>query len=189
MESSAQDKRATRWCLESTADGGRSLEKVPIHNLPFRIGRLDELDLTLPFQSISKRHAELHLDNDTLTLKDLASTNGTFVNRRRVEEEVALQEGDILHFAEIEFRVGRNVSEALDDNVGELGTLSLSRLELPQQFIGGTREMGELLEREMVTVVFQAVVSLPAGEVMAYEYPSSSSVVRARWASSSSARW
>ena len=169
MESSAQDKRATRWCLESTADGGRSLEKVPIHNLPFRIGRLDELDLTLPFQSISKRHAELHLDNDTLTLKDLASTNGTFVNRRRVEEEVALQEGDILHFAEIEFRVGRNVSEALDDNVGELGTLSLSRLELPQQFIGGTREMGELLEREMVTVVFQAVVSLPAGEVMAYE--------------------
>jgi len=84
------------WCLESTADGGRSLERVPIHNLPFRIGRLDELDLTLPFQSISKRHAELHLDNDTLTLKDLASTNGTFVNRRRVEEDVALQEGDPL---------------------------------------------------------------------------------------------
>ena len=91
------------------------------------------------------------------------------MNRRRVEEEVVLQEGDILHFAEIEFRVGRNVSEAPDDKGRELGTLSLSRLELPQQFIGGTREMAELLEREMVTVVFQSVVSLPAGEVMAYE--------------------
>ena len=129
----------------------------------------DELDLTLPFQSISKRHAELHLDNDARRLTDLASTNGTFVNRRRVEEEVALQEGDIVHFAEIEFRVDRSVSEAVDDNDAELGTLSLSRLELPRQFIGGTREMGELLEQKMVTVAFQPVVSLPAGEVMAYE--------------------
>ena len=169
VESTAQDKRATGWCLESTADGGRSVERVPIQNLPFRIGRLDELELTLPFQSISKHHAELHLDNDALTLKDLASTNGTFVNRRRVEEEVVLQAGDILHFAEIEFRVGRNVSDLLEDNGRELGTLSLSRLELPQQFIGGTREMTELLEREMVTALFQSVVSLPAGEVMAYE--------------------
>ena len=169
VESTAQDKRATGWCLESTADGGKSVERVPIQNLPFRIGRLDELELTLPFQSISKHHAELHLDNDALTLKDLASTNGTFVNRRRVEEEVVLQAGDILHFAEIEFRVGRNVSDMLEDNGRELGTLSLSRLELPQQFIGGTREMTELLEREMVTALFQSVVSLPAGEVMAYE--------------------
>ena len=168
VESTAQDKRATGWCLESTADGGRSLEKVPIQNLPFRIGRLDELELTLPFQSVSKHHAELHLDNDALTLKDLGSTNGTFVNRRRVEDAVPLQEGDILHFAEIEFRLGRSASEAPTED-GDAGTLALSRLELPQQFIGGTREMAELLEREMVTVVFQSVVSLPAGEVLAYE--------------------
>ena len=170
VESTAQDRRTTGWCLESTADGGKSVERVPIQKLPFRIGRLDELDLTLPFQSISKHHAELHLVDDALTLKDLASTNGTFVNRRRVEEEeVTLQVGDILHFAEIEFRVGKNVSELREDNGRELGTLSLSRLELPQQFIGGTREMAELLERELVTVLFQSVVSLPAGAVMAYE--------------------
>jgi EAL domain-containing protein (putative c-di-GMP-specific phosphodiesterase class I) len=169
MESSAPDKRATGWCLESTADGGRSLERVQIQNNPFRIGRLDELDLTLPFQSISKHHAEILLDDDSLTLRDLRSTNGTFVNRRRVEEDIALQEGDILHFAEIEFRVGRSTSEALDDDGRESGTLSLSRLELPQHFIGGTRELAELIEREMATIVFQSVVSLPSGEVMAYE--------------------
>ncbi len=168
VESSAQDKRATGWCLESTADGGRSVERVPIQNLPFRIGRLDELELTLPFQSVSKHHAELHLENDALTLKDLKSTNGTFVNRQRVEDAVALQEGDILHFAELEFRLGRRATEEPWEDAGE-STLSLSRLELPQQFTGGTREMAELFEREMVTVVFQSVVSLPAGEVMAYE--------------------
>lgn len=169
MVESSQDKRPTGWCLESTADGGRSLERIQIQNLPFRIGRLDELELPLPNQSISKHHAEIHLTENSLTLLDLGSTNGTFVNRRRIEGSVELQEGDILHFAEIEFRIGRSTSESLSTEDSDGGTLSLSRLELPQQFIGGTREMTELLEREMATVVFQPVVSLPKGEVMAYE--------------------
>lgn len=167
-EPTAHEKRLTGWCLESTDDGGRSLERVHIQTNPFRIGRLDELELTLPFQSVSKHHAELHVTDDALTLMDLGSTNGTFVNRRRVEGSVSLQEGDILHFAEFEFRLGRSTSEPpLED--GEGGTLSLSRLELPQHFIGGTRAMVELLEREMVTVVFQPIVSLPKGEVLGYE--------------------
>lgn len=167
-EPTAREKRLTGWCLESTDDGGRSLERVHIQNSPFRIGRLDELELTLPFQSVSKHHAELHCTDEALTLMDLGSTNGTFVNRRRVEGSVPLQEGDILHFAEFEFRLGRSTSEPPAET-GEGGTLSLSRLELPQHFIGGTRAMVELLEREMASVVFQPIVSLPKGEVVAYE--------------------
>ncbi len=169
MLDSAQDKRPSGWCLESTADGGRSLERIQIQNLPFRIGRLDELELPLSNQSVSKHHAEIHLANDALTLLDLGSTNGTFVNRRRIEGSIELQEGDILHFAEIEFRIGRSTNEAFSAEETDGGTLSLTRLELPQQFIGGTREMNELLDREMATVVFQPVVSLPKGEVLAYE--------------------
>jgi len=168
VESSEQVKRATGWCLESYADGGRSLSRVLIHNLPFRIGRLDDLELTLPFQSVSKHHAELRLENDALTLKDLESTNGSFVNRERVEDAVALQEGDILHFADFEFRLGRSGREGPTEILRK-DTNSLQQFELPRQFVGGTREMTELFEHEMVTVVFQSIVSLPAGEVMAYE--------------------
>ena len=167
-ESFSSEKSGPRWCLESTADGGKSLARVPIQKLPFRIGRLDELELTLPFPSVSKRHAVLHIAEDGLYLRDLSSTNGTFVNRKRVKEAM-LDEGDILHFAQVEFRIGRHVGGATRRNSKDEGTLTLRRIDLPQQFIAGTRELNRLLEQEMVTAVFQPIVSLPAGEILAYE--------------------
>ena len=100
-------------------------------------------------------------------LRDLSSTNGTFVNRKRVSEAL-LEEGDILHFAEVEFRIGRCALGATQRNSDE-GTLTLRRLDLPHQFISGTRELNRLLDEEMVTAAFQPIVSLPAGEILAYE--------------------
>ncbi len=166
-DSFSPGKPRPRWCLESTADGGKSLARIPIQKLPFRIGRLNDLELTLPFPSVSKRHAVLHFAEDGLYLRDLSSTNGTFVNRKRVREAI-LEEGDILHFAEVEFRIGRRAEGATQNN-SDGGTLTLRRVDLPRQFIAGTRELNRLLEREMVTAVFQPIVSLPAGEILAYE--------------------
>ena len=42
-----------------------------------------------------------------LRLRDLGSKNGTFLNRALVED-AALGEGDVLHFADFEFRLGRS---------------------------------------------------------------------------------
>jgi EAL domain-containing protein (putative c-di-GMP-specific phosphodiesterase class I) len=163
------ETRAVRWCLESLVDGGKSLQRIPIVNVPFRIGRTVGLDLTLPFQSVSKKHAEIYCEGEELMLRDLDSTNGTFVNRKRVKG-TPLHEGDILHFAEFEFRVGRQSDGEIGDEATlERGTLALRRLELPQQFVGGTRQLGELLERGLTTPVFQPIVSLPGGAVEAYE--------------------
>jgi hypothetical protein len=159
-----------RWCLESLVDGGKSLQRVPIVNVPFRIGRIVGLELTLPFQSVSKRHAEIYREGEELMLRDLDSTNGTFVNRKRVKG-APLHEGDILHFAEFEFRVGRQSSEGgiADAATLDRGTLALGRLELPQRFVGGTRQLAELLERGLTAPVFQPIVSLPGGAIEAYE--------------------
>lgn len=169
-EAKFREPRTTRWCLESLVDGGKSLERVPIVNLPFRIGRIEGLDLTLPYQSVSKRHAEIVIEGDHLKLRDLESTNGTFVNRKRVNGAL-LHEGDILHFAEFEFRVGLQSSESeiLDDDTIQGGTLALDRLELPQHFVGGTRQLAELIDRDMTTAVFQPIVSLPRASIVAYE--------------------
>ena len=140
--------------------------EIPVSHRPPR-GFLEDLELTLPFSSVSKRHAVLHVAEDGLYLRDLSSTNGTFVNRKRVSEAL-LEEGDILHFAEVEFRIGRRALGATQRNSDE-GTLTLRRLDLPHQFISGTRELNRLLDEEMVTAAFQPIVSLPAGEILAYE--------------------
>ena len=169
-EAQSRETSSARWCLESLVDGGKSLQRIPIVNVPFRIGRIVGLDLTLPFQSVSKRHAEIYCEGEELMLRDLDSTNGTFVNRKRVKG-APLHEGDILHFAEFEFRVARQSSEGGigDEATLERGTLALGRVELPQHFVSGTRQLAELLERGLTAPVFQPIVSLPGGAIVAYE--------------------
>lgn len=58
-----------------------------------RIGRMEGLDLVLPEDLVSRRHAEISVTDEGIVLRDLGSTNGTFVNGQRIRE-VSLQEGD-----------------------------------------------------------------------------------------------
>lgn len=170
MSKTSGETQTLKWCLESKLEGGRVLQRVPIRVLPFRVGRTDGLELTLPFSSVSKRHAEIYLDGGDLMLRDLGSTNGTFVNRKRVTGSI-LREGDILHFAEFEFRLGtiKDGAEELGDRTIDHGTLAIDRIQLPQHFLGGTRQLAELMTQGMVDTAFQAIVRIPSGEILAYE--------------------
>ena len=160
--------RAFRWYLESLVEGGRQLRRVAVQPLPFRVGRLPDLALTLASDSVSKEHGELFLRGGGLHVRDLGSKNGTFVNSERVGES-ALREGDILHFAQVEFRVGRQEINQGDELGPEPSTVSLSDMTLPEQFVEGARELPELLRERQVTVVFQPIVSLPSGTLAGYE--------------------
>jgi hypothetical protein len=57
------------------------------------IGRSPENDLVLDDRRVSRKHAEIRLRLGRYTLYDLSSTNGTFLNGKRVSE-VALSQGD-----------------------------------------------------------------------------------------------
>jgi EAL domain-containing protein (putative c-di-GMP-specific phosphodiesterase class I) len=157
-----------RWYLESLVEGGRQLRRIAVRPLPFRVGRLPDLALTLASDSVSKEHGELFLRGGGLHVRDLGSKNGTFVNSERVGES-ALREGDILHFAQLEFRVGRQEINQCDELGPEPSTVSISDMTLPEQFVEGARELPELLRERQVTVVFQPIVSLPSGTLAGYE--------------------
>ena len=110
------------WHLEYFGEGDRRPRRVAVDSLPFRVGRCPGLHLVLGLNSVSRTHAEF-LDRDgTLWLRDLRSKNGTFVNGRRVQE-VPLNDGDIIHFADFEFRLGRRDAGDADPASGADGTL------------------------------------------------------------------
>ncbi len=156
------------WYLETVSEGGR-LQRVAIHVLPFRVGRRQGLELVLPADSVSKLHAEIYRRGQDLRLRDLGSRNGSFVNRAQVEN-ATLVEGDIVHFADFEFRVGRSdVDETRSDDDTKPTTAVLTRRELPHRFAEGTRELRDLLGESQVTMVFQPIVLLSRGTVAAYE--------------------
>ena len=168
-ETNSKDKRP-RWYLERSVDYGKTIQRIVIQNLPFRIGRSDELDFHLPAESVSYLHAELFLEHDVVTIRDMNSTNGTFVNRERVTV-AKLQAGDILHIAEFEFRLGRDPIDQHTDvgTAAAIQTASLDRIALPGIFPGGARELSELLEKSLTFPVLQPIVTLPEARVVAYE--------------------
>jgi serine/threonine protein kinase len=59
------------------------------------IGRSSECDVVLKAADISKRHCQITLDGDQLTVEDLNSANGTWVNERQIKR-APLQDGDAL---------------------------------------------------------------------------------------------
>ena len=156
------------WYLESRGDDGR-MRRITLHMLPFRVGRRQGLELVLPADSVSKLHAEIYSRGSELRVRDLGSTNGTYLNRGPVED-APLGEGDVLHFADFEFRVGRShASEVPAASIGETTTAALRKKELPHRLAAGTRELRQLLAEETVTVVYQPIVDLAQGHVAAYE--------------------
>lgn len=58
------------------------------------IGRSDSNSIVLPSPEISRRHARLWQEGESTFLEDLGSTNGTYVNNRRLHDPVALFDGD-----------------------------------------------------------------------------------------------
>lgn len=156
------------WCLESFSSDGELDSKLPMRNFPFAVGRSDSCDLVLSSEDASRNHAEFNLINDSLVLRDLGSTNGTFINHRRIEAEETLVNGDVLHFGNTEYRltlqegkVTESVPESADHTMLFSGTLS-------SQLIVGTRELEDLLAQKQVNMLFQPIVA-PTGEVRAFE--------------------
>ena len=62
------------------------------------IGRLGDNEVQLEEGSVSSRHAEIVVEDGQVLLRDLGSTNGTFLNGEQVTGEHPLKEGDEIYF-------------------------------------------------------------------------------------------
>jgi DNA-binding winged helix-turn-helix (wHTH) protein len=67
------------------------------------LGRDEDVNVRIDAPSVSRRHARLVVAaGAAATLQDLGSKNGTWVAGRRVENEAALKDGDVLRLGKIE---------------------------------------------------------------------------------------
>lgn len=156
------------WYLEGFEARSQRMLRTQVRSLPFSVGRRSSCDLSLDSKMVSQRHAEIFLREDSLWLRDLGSTNGTFVNGERVSVDHHLHDGDILHFADLEFRLVRTGTE--DAVLPSLTkTMSLQDLDLPGGGIGRYREVRLLLQQNAVVVHYQPLIHLADGSLLGYE--------------------
>jgi len=90
-----------RLVLLSEGLTGRTFE---LKGAKTTVGRVPDNDFQIPEASVSSHHCEVHLQGKDVLVKDLDSTNGTFINGERVTETL-LKAGQILRLGMIEMRL------------------------------------------------------------------------------------
>ena len=109
------------WFLAGRLSSDGPWRYIPIDTKPFCVGRKSDSSLCLCSKRVSSVHAELFETGSSLVLHDLGSTNGTFVNGKRLGEPASLSPADLIQFADVPFRVMRqsmrDISVTAHDNV------------------------------------------------------------------------
>lgn len=152
------------WYLEGFIGGSERLRRFHLYRFPFRVGRHESCELALDSNEVSRQHAELDLRDDQLVLSDLGSTNGTYVNHQRIDSPRALFAGDIVHFADREFRL----LEERSSDQQLLDRTSIRNGSLPENLPRGAREFQMMLLKGEVSAVFQPIVDAD-GTLVAHE--------------------
>ncbi len=83
------------------ADGAR--RDFPLGKPRVLIGRHNTCELRVPLPSVSRKHCELKVSSGSVKLRDLGSSNGTYVNGSRVKAETPLSPGDRIQVGAVIF--------------------------------------------------------------------------------------
>ena len=112
------------------------------------IGRGEGCEIVLELDNVSRRHCTVIHKREGTSLKDLGSTNGTYLNNKEVREETPLRTGDLI-------KVGSSIFKFLEG--GELGSIEaqyheeIYRLTIIDGLtqVHNKRYLLEFLDREM----------------------------------------
>ncbi len=147
------------WFLQGQVPPNGQQVHIPISSGRFQVGRRSDINFCIPDVSISKLHAEFVATEFLLTIRDLGSTNGTFVNGIRIHNDVLLEESDIVQFAGIEFVVGRM---HYDHSVR-------TQVHAVAEWMQSLSQFQKLLSERALIPHYQPIVQLSDGQFIGYE--------------------
>jgi two-component system, cell cycle response regulator len=108
------------------------------------IGRSSKSDIQVDQESVSRNHAKIINTGKTIILRDLGSTNGTYVNDELIDEYV-LRDGDFIKIGRTIFKFlsGNNIENSYHEEIYRLTTIDgLTQIFNKRYFL-------ETLEREI----------------------------------------
>jgi len=108
------------------------------------IGRSSKADIQIDQESVSRNHCKIINTGKTIMLRDLGSTNGTYINDELVDEYV-LRDGDFIKIGRCIFKFlsGSNIENAYHEEIYRLTTIDgLTQIYNKRYFL-------ETIEREM----------------------------------------
>src|SRR5246127_2530332 len=87
------------------SEKGGAERKESFDKSEINVGRVQGNDLMLPKGNVSKRHARLLFRDGRFIVTDLKSTNGTYVNGRKIAQATIVREGDKIYIGDFVLRI------------------------------------------------------------------------------------
>jgi len=159
MASKLLHGKRVNWQLSGQLAEDQPVRHVRVDAARFIVGRKPDAALSIPSPTVSREHAELTVVENGLLLRDLGSTNGTYVNGTRILQPCTVFHGDLLQFGQVVFRVMQQSTETGPQTVADD---SCNRALALIQF-------DQLMTQRAVAPHFQPIVDIQDRRVLGYE--------------------
>jgi len=152
----ANEGRACLMVMTGEAEGAVYM----IDRRVLLIGRSAEAHVRINEHAISTEHALLESEDDTYTLRDLGSTNGTHVNGRPITHKVVLNSGDTLQMGSTVFLFAARASSLPE------GTIRLRPARSELDIVGPTRPPAALPSAGLARATGEHTASISLTDVV-----------------------
>ena len=119
--------------------------RIALDERPVVIGRSPDVDMQIDHRSVSRRHCRVWRDGDTYRIRDLDSTNRTFVNEQSVVE-AELSDGDHIGVGDsvLKFMAQGSIEARYHEELYQLATSD------PLTGLYNRRQFQELMDKEIL---------------------------------------
>ncbi|MEZ6123950.1 MAG: EAL domain-containing protein [Planctomycetaceae bacterium] len=163
------------WTLTGKMHPDASPQTVEISRMPFRVGRRTDLDLSLGSPVVSGQHAEFTETAGLLSVRDLGSTNGTFINGKLLESAALVSVGDWVEIGDVQLRIGVKdpVGPTANDTATSYGQKTAHFMHASS---ATARSLNELIRGRRLSPCFQPIHMLSDRDIHGYEFLARSQV-------------
>ena len=159
VRSLADGRPPAVWELHGRPTPEAAAHEVAVAPSPLSVGRHPDNKLCLVNPTVSGRHAEVVSDGPGLLVRDLGSTNGTFVNGQRITGTAPIADGDVVQFGTARYTLRRRSEAAAGATVAaDAAGYALAHVQFDK-----------LISVPAVTPFFQPVVRMSDAERVGYE--------------------
>lgn len=155
---------AETWILRERTDG-RDPTVHAIEQGVTTVGRHRNATVSIQHDTVSGQHAQFAVERGQLTVTDLSSTNGTYVNGHRIRQTHVLKPGDTIQFGKLVFDLqcdtvstSVDVHQTVVEEVFSLAVAEKARRAVPQ-----------LKSSDQLHAWFQPIVRMTDCSIVGYE--------------------
>jgi EAL domain-containing protein (putative c-di-GMP-specific phosphodiesterase class I) len=164
---------ASEAWLEYYGPDSSAPERTSLETFPFTIGRNESADLHVDSGRVSREHAVITCERNSFHVRDLNSTNGTFLNGKRIQQS-RLADGDLLGIADVEFsfccgREGPGRKTITQVMATDRETTNEGELDQTEDAVCEVRRLHERLLHCAVEVAFAPIAGLVDETLLGYE--------------------